>query len=149
MKAFLLDSNPKKHKWAEEMEEKEVKKLGVLKRVLQELSQHLLPAAVCPSKIRASPFLTPLPHSDKPKKSDADSWEMPSNPPLPCLSGDGKALHLVGCDLLGLGGEIPFYGWRWITAIWALVPCCDGWQSCCLSCSGQFLQWCHYPSAIW
>lgn len=85
MKVFLLDSNSKKHKWAKEIEETEVKKPGVLRRILQELPQHLLPATACPSKIRAISFLTPLPYSDKPEKSNADSGEMPSNPPLPCL----------------------------------------------------------------
>lgn len=50
-----------------------------------------------------------------------------------------------------------FGSWREHPALWlkmngshlSLAPRCAGWQGCCLSCTGQFLQWCHYPPAIW
>lgn len=95
---------------------------------------------------QSHPFLKPL--QEQMQKINACSRVVPRSPPT-YIRRLQRALHLAGWGLWGLGGEIPLYGWRWMTAIWALVPCCEGWQGCCLSCSGQFLQWYHYPSAIW
>lgn len=149
IKTFLQDSNPRKHKWAEEMERnkktKNVSGLTAPEKVLQKVSQHSVSATACPSRVRVIPSLK---FPQQIQKINACSRVVPRSHPT-CIRRLQRALHLAGWGLLGLGGEIPLYGWRWMTAIWALVPCCEGWQGCCLSCSGQFLQWYHYPSAIW
>lgn len=149
IKTFLRDSNPRKHKWAEEMERnKKAKNLSELtapKKVLQKISQHLLCNSLSQQN-QSHPFLKPL--QEQMQKINACSRVVPRSPAT-YIRRLQRALHLAGWGLWGLGGEIPLYGWRWMTAIWALVPCCEGWQGCCLSCSGQFLQWYHYPSAIW